>query len=99
MTKPTRQIVTMLACASAALPSIAHACPVCFSVKNEGARVAFLATTIFMTALPLVMIGGLIYWFAVRSVELAKEEEAEALAAIDGPEEVGAPDPMVVRAR
>ena len=52
-----------------ALPSVAFACPVCFSAKDEAERVAFLGTTVCLTALPLIMIGAAIYWLASRSVE------------------------------
>jgi len=45
----------------ASLPSVALACPVCFSA-NEQNRLAFLGTTVFMTVLPLTMIGGVVYW-------------------------------------
>jgi hypothetical protein len=51
------------------VPSLAYACPVCFDAKNEAGRVAFLGTTVFLTALPLLLIGGVIYWVASRSAE------------------------------
>jgi hypothetical protein len=59
-----------------ALPSVALACPVCFSAKEEAERVAFLGTTVFLTALPLIMIGAAIYWLASRSVEPEEVEPA-----------------------
>ena len=39
----------------------AEACPVCFSAK-EGTRAAFIGTTIFLSLLPLWMIGGIALW-------------------------------------
>ena len=60
-----------------ALPSLAYACPVCFAAQSEAARVAFLATTVFLTAAPVLMIGGVIYWLASRSTE---EPDAESAA-------------------
>ncbi len=53
--------------------SAAFACPVCFAAKNEANRKAFLATTVFMSALPLLMVGAGAWWVArrIRENELA----------------------------
>jgi hypothetical protein len=59
-----------------ASPALALACPVCFSAKNEATRIAFLGTTVFLTALPLFLIGGVGLWLA-RRVEQAEREHAE----------------------
>jgi hypothetical protein len=53
-----------------ATPALALACPVCFNAKNEAARIAFLATTVFLTALPLFLIGGTITWLAHRAAQV-----------------------------
>jgi hypothetical protein len=50
-----------------ASPTLALACPVCFNAKDDAARVAFLATTVFLTALPLLMIGGVVMWLTRRA--------------------------------
>jgi hypothetical protein len=52
-----------------ALPDVAHACPVCFDPRDEN-RVAFLATTVFMSLFPLGMVGGLGLWLRKRAREL-----------------------------
>ena len=52
----------------------AFACPVCFQ-GNEN-RLAFLITTVFLSLLPLGLIGGVVYW--LRRVALAGEAQAEA---------------------
>jgi len=52
-----------------ALPDVAHACAVCFDPRSEN-RVAFLATTIFLSAVPLGMVGGMGMWLRKRSREL-----------------------------
>ena len=41
--------------------SQADGCPVCFSAK-EGSREAFIGTTIVLSLLPLLMIGGIAFW-------------------------------------
>ncbi len=49
-----------------ALPGIAEACAVCFQAKTDASRIAFIATTAFMTALPLVLFGSVVYWLRRR---------------------------------
>jgi len=44
-----------------ATPAVAYACPVCFDA-NEANRTAFILTTIFLSLLPLGMVGGIAYW-------------------------------------
>ena len=56
-------------------PRLAEACSVCSPGTDEN-RTAFLITTAFMTALPLVMIGSVVTWFWRRVAFLRREEEA-----------------------
>ena len=65
----------------ALLPDVAHACTVCFDPREEN-RMAFLATTAFLSLLPLGMVAGAGVWMRRRVREL-DEEEKEALL---GPE-------------
>lgn len=64
-----RVVALAITCESA----VARACPVCFSAKDEAQRQAFFDTTIFLTLLPLALIGGFIYW-AVRRVRRLEAE-------------------------
>jgi hypothetical protein len=50
----------------AVLPDVALACPVCFDGAGES-RQAFIATTAFLTALPLGMIAGAGVWLRQRA--------------------------------
>jgi len=43
----------------------AQACAVC-SVTNEASRYAYYGTTVFLTLLPLFMIGGVVYYIAKK---------------------------------
>lgn len=52
-----------------ALPDVAHACPVCFDPREEN-RFAFLATTVFLSLVPLGMVGGVGMWLRRRAREL-----------------------------
>ena len=54
-------------------PDGALACPGCIAGTEEN-RVAFLVTTGLLSFLPLMMIGGVIYWLRKRARRL--EEEA-----------------------
>ncbi len=72
-----RRFIPLLALALLALlPDALHACPVCFDPREEN-RQAFLATTIFLTLLPLGMVAGTGLWLRKRARE---EDERDATA-------------------
>jgi hypothetical protein len=48
-------------------PRITWACSVCSAGRDEANRVAFIATTAFMTFLPLLLIGGVVWWLCRRA--------------------------------
>lgn len=50
----------------ATLPESAHACAVCFDARGES-RQAFLATTAFLSLLPLGMVAGTGLWLRRRA--------------------------------
>ena len=56
-----------------AFPEAAYACPVCFDPREENRQV-FLATTAFLSLLPLGLAGGLGLWLRRRSRALDKKE-------------------------
>ena len=58
------------------LPDVAAACPVCFDARDEN-RQAFLATTAFLSLLPLGLVGGIGLWLRKRSRELDAQEGLE----------------------
>jgi hypothetical protein len=51
-------------------PEVVHACSVCFSGRSDAAREAFITTTVFLTLLPLVGIGGVVCWLTMRARKL-----------------------------
>ena len=63
------------------LPDTVLACPVCFSASDEN-RAAFLATTAFLSLLPLGMVGGAGLWIRKRS----RDVDALDRAASEGDE-------------
>jgi hypothetical protein len=56
----------------------AEACAVCFQAKTDASRIAFIATTAAMTALPLLLIGGVVYWVRSRFRSQAAETAGQA---------------------
>jgi hypothetical protein len=68
-----------LALLGLAFPDTAQACSVCLGAREENAS-AFVWTTAFMGALPLLMIGGGIYWLCQRASALDAEQRAQRQA-------------------
>ena len=77
---------TVVACGAllllAAFPDLVHACPVCFDARDEN-RQAFLATTAFLSLLPLGMVAGTGLWIRRRSRAI-DESEFDQGASADG---------------
>jgi hypothetical protein len=75
------QAVLLTALAVLLLPGSAEACAVC-GPGTEETRVAFIVTTGILTALPLLSIGGVLWWLRGRFSEMeqrSREARAEAL--------------------
>jgi hypothetical protein len=66
-------ILVLALLAVAALPEAAHACAVCFDATDEN-RQAFLATTAFLSLLPLGMVTGAGLWLRRRVRERDERE-------------------------
>lgn len=66
-----------------AFPETADACAVCSSGREEASRTAFIIGTAFMTTLPFVLVGGLIWWIRKKSREAASlAEEIDSVSEI-----------------
>lgn len=74
-------------------PGLALACPVCFSAQNEENRYAFVAMTVFLTLLPLGMLGLGLGW-AWRKLRQQDGVDREPLA-LEAPPAKGAPPASV----
>jgi len=99
--KQTVRIVGLTLLGSALLPVAASACAVCFTGKEDDTRIAFGLMTAFMTVMPFVICGGVLWWLRGRLKEIeamherVREEEgsasapgptaSSALSAVDGP--------------
>ncbi len=90
-----RAIATILAIAVlVSWPKVAAACPVCFDARDKN-RMAFLLTTIFLTLLPLAMIGGIVFWLRRRVRELEKLGEPDPPPGVDLPPDLGQNIPVI----
>ncbi|MEE2899902.1 MAG: hypothetical protein VX815_15685 [Gemmatimonadota bacterium] len=73
----------------ALFPDVVHACAVCFDARDEN-RQAFLATTAFLSLLPLGMVAGAGLWVRKRSRQIdadigAKDRRGKRLRGFCGP--------------
>ncbi|MEW5852078.1 MAG: hypothetical protein AB2A00_25040 [Myxococcota bacterium] len=55
------------------LPELVLACPAC-ALRQEKNRVAYLVTTALLSVIPLLSVGGLVWWMRKR---LAEQEQAQ----------------------
>ena len=63
------RVVALVVAMAAVLPAEVWACAVCFDPREEN-RFAFLATTIFLSLVPLGMVGGVSLWLRRRARQL-----------------------------
>ncbi len=68
-------IEVALAMVTLLVPGIAAACAVCFTGREDEARIAFLATTGLLSALPIVLIGSLVWWLRRRARQIREERD------------------------
>ena len=64
-------------------PRLAVACAVCFTGRADETRIAFLVTTVLLSALPILLIGSLVWWLRRRAHQIRDEHE-RASAIVDG---------------
>lgn len=73
MSVSRRWVAIVVVAVAMLVPKAALACPVCFDPRDEN-RFAFLGTTIFLSLLPLGMVGAMVTWVRQRSRKLDEEE-------------------------
>jgi hypothetical protein len=70
-----RALAVMFSMAILFVPRFAAACAVCFTGRADETRVAFLATTGLLSALPLLLIGSLVWWIRRRARQIRDEHD------------------------
>ena len=68
-------LVVMISTAIWLVPKLASACAVCFTGRADETRTAFIATTGLLTALPILLIGSLIWWLRRRAHRMRDEHD------------------------
>ena len=61
-------------------PRWAEACAVCSAGREDETRTAFIVTTAGMTALPFVLVGGMVWYVRRRFIQAEKAERQEQAA-------------------
>ena len=74
MSRLRHHVLPPCAVAVAWLADVARACPSCASPLEEN-RQAFVDTTIFLTVVPLMMIGGFVWWIRRKTREVDQAPE------------------------
>ncbi len=74
LTRIALPAVILALAVTASLPEPLYACPVCFD-RDDEARLAFLATTGLLTALPLGLVFGTGAWLRKKARELAEADD------------------------
>ena len=65
----------VISTAALLVPRLAVACAVCFTGREDETRIAFLATTVLLSALPILLIGSLVWWLRRRSHQIRDERD------------------------
>ena len=68
-------LAVMISTAVLLAPGLAAACAVCFTGRADETRIAFLATTGLLSALPILLIGSLVWWLRRRAHQIRDEHE------------------------
>ena len=58
------------------MPIEALACPSCLAAQDSNVQQAFINSSVFMSVLPLVLVGALVFWLRRRARRFALEEAA-----------------------
>ena len=78
---PYASAAPIIAAAIVASPQLARACAVCMSGREDDVQFAFLATTAVMSVLPVMVVGGAVWWLRRRIREMEANQTARDAAA------------------
>jgi len=77
-------LLALISTAALLLPRLAAACSVCFTGRADETRIAFLATTGFLSALPILLIGSLVWWLRRRARQIRDEHDRPSVSVDEG---------------
>lgn len=75
-----RVLASLVLTIAVAMPRLAAACAVCLGGTGGGTQRAFAIGTIFLSVLPLAVIGGLILYLRHRAKAIEREATARRVA-------------------
>ena len=75
-------------------PSVSQACSQCLATRTRENQIAFIATTVFLSIMPLLVAGGIALFLRKRVREMKAREEARAAAREERAPE---PSPRITR--
>jgi hypothetical protein len=75
-----RMLVPLILTTAVATPRLAAACAVCLGGTGGGTQRAFAIGTIFLSVLPLAVIGGAILYLRHRAKAIEREANARRVA-------------------
>jgi hypothetical protein len=78
-----RALAATISTAVLLAPRLAAACAVCFTGRADETRTAFIATTGLLSALPILLIGSLVWWLRRRARQIRDEHESASVT-VDG---------------
>jgi len=79
-------VAPLAAAVIVASPQLARACAVCMSGREDDVQFAFILTTVLMSILPLMLVGGVVWWIRRRLCEMEANQAArDALAVVAPP--------------
>ena len=75
-------------------PAASEACSQCLATRSRENQLAFIVTTIFLSIMPLVLVGGIVLWLR-RQLKAAEERPARAsLPTSDEISQISPPAPI-----
>jgi len=75
VSKSVSMWIPLVSVVGLALPQAASACAMCTSAQDDTVQAAFAVASLFMTLMPLGVVGGLV-WFLRRRAQKVRAEEA-----------------------
>ena len=73
---PRAVLASLAAVVAFALPGPAEACAVCMSGREDEVQLAFILTTLLMSVLPLIVVGGFVWWLRRRLRQMESTQAA-----------------------